>query len=237
MEKIPVFIGIVFGLTTLLSVFYFYKAEKRKFNALLVLLSWIVLQSIVALTGFYTNTEALPPRFVFLVLPPALCIAYLFLSSSGKAWLDKLDLKELTLLHTVRIPVELVLFGLFKYGAVPELMTFEGRNFDILSGISAPIIYYIAFSKTGLKKNLLLAWNIVCLALLLNIVINAALSVESPIQMQAFDQPNRAILYFPYNLLPSCIVPLVLLSHLASIRLILSKKNKPIHKSAPKHHK
>jgi hypothetical protein len=37
----------------------------------------------------------------------------------------------------------------------------------------------------------------------------------------AFDQPNIAVLYFPFNWLPSCIVPLVLLSHLAAIRQLL----------------
>jgi hypothetical protein len=82
-----------------------------------------------------------------LVLPPLLGIAGLFMSPKGRKFIDGLDLKSLTILHTIRIPVELVLFFLFTYKAVPELMTFEGRNFDILSGITAPVIFYFAFIR------------------------------------------------------------------------------------------
>ncbi|MDZ7899625.1 MAG: hypothetical protein U5N85_16590 [Arcicella sp.] len=69
-----------------------------------------------------------------------------------------------------------------------------------------------------MSKKTLLAWNVICLILLLNIVINAAPSAPLPIQQFAFDQPNIAILYFPFNLLPSVVVPLVLFSHLVAIR-------------------
>jgi hypothetical protein len=63
-----------------------------------------------------------------------------------------------------------------------------------------------------------LLWNLVCLGLLLNIILNAVLSAPVPFQKFAFDQPNIAVLYFPFVWLPSCVVPLVLLSHLAAIR-------------------
>ncbi|MEO6489224.1 MAG: hypothetical protein ABIO04_04715 [Ferruginibacter sp.] len=36
-----------------------------------------------------------------------------------------------------------------------------------------------------------------------------------------FEQPNIAILYFPYTLLPGYIVPLVLFSQLVSIRKLM----------------
>jgi len=76
-----------------------------------------------------------------------------------------------------------------------------------------------------LNRYALLIWNFICLALLLNIVFNAILSVPGVFQKFAFDQPNLAILAFPFALLPSVLVPLVLFSHLASIRLILLGKN------------
>jgi hypothetical protein len=162
-----------------------------------------------------------PPRIALMVVPPLFLIALLFVSVKGRRFIDGLDIKFLTLLHIVRIPVEVVLFWLFLGKLVPQLMTFEGRNFDIIAGITAPFIYYFGFIKKLLHKNLLLGWNIICLALLINIVFNAALSAPSVVQQFAFDQPNIAILYFPFNLLPSVIVPLVLFSHLAAIRQLL----------------
>lgn len=102
-------------------------------------------------------------------------------------------------------------------------MTFEGSNFDMLSGLSAPVIYYFGYIKKNLNKRIILIWNVICLGLLINIVITAILSSPFPFQQFAFDQPNIAVLYFPFIWLPCCIVPLVLLSHLAAIRQLLKK--------------
>ena len=96
-------------------------------------------------------------------------------------------------------------------------MTFEGRNFDILAGITAPIIVWMAFRKNQINRPLLITWNLVSLLLLLNIVITAILSIATPIQQFGFEQPNRAVLYFPYIWLPAIIFPIVLFTHLASI--------------------
>jgi hypothetical protein len=68
-----------------------------------------------------------------------------------------------------------------------------------------------------------LVWNFICLGLLFNIVVHAVLSAPLPFQQLAFDQPNVAILYFPYVWLPAFIVPVVLLSHLVAIRKLIIK--------------
>jgi hypothetical protein len=96
-------------------------------------------------------------------------------------------------------------------------MTFEGRNFDILSGITAPIIFWLAFRKGKIKRPLLIIWNIFALILLFNIVTHAILSFPFPFQQMAFDQPNRGVLYFPFIWLPTVVVPVVLFAHLISL--------------------
>ena len=221
MENLPAYIKVVFALTTFLTVLIFYKASGNSKHVLIIILAWLIFQAVMGLSGFYLVTDTIPPRFLLLIGPPLLFILVLFVTRSGKAYLDNLDLKNLTILHVIRIPVEVVLFLLFVNKGVPELMTFEGRNFDILSGITAPIIYYVAFDNGQPKKKILIAWNIACLGLLINIVLNAALSVPSAIQKFAFDQPNVGVLFFPFNWLPACVVPLVLLSHLAALRQLL----------------
>ena len=222
MENLPIYISIVFALTTLLTVGIFYSAASNSKTTLLILLVWLGLQTFIGLSGFYTVTDTIPPRFLLLIFPPLLVIIILFTTSKGRQYIDSLDIKTLTLLHTVRIPVELVLFWLSVNKAVPELMTFEGRNLDILSGLTAPFIFYFGFIKKSLNKKVILFWNFICTGLLLNIVINAILSAPFPFQQFAFDQPNIAVLHFPFNWLPSCVVPLVLFSHLASIRQLLN---------------
>lgn len=221
MDKLPVYISIVFGLTTLLTVLLFYKAANNSKITLIILLAWLALQCAVSLTGFYTVTDAFPPRFVFLVFPAFVFIIILFATVKGRKYIDGLDLRTLTILHIVRIPVEIVLFWLFLYKTLPQLMTFEGRNFDIIAGITAPVIFYLGFIKKLIGRKTMLLWHFICLALLLNIVANAVLSAPFSFQQFAFDQPNIAVLYFPFVWLPCCVVPLVLFSHLAAIRKLL----------------
>ena len=223
MNNLPSSISVLFGLTTFLTVWFFYVASHKSKTSLIILLAWLALQTIVGLSGFYTVTGSNPPRFMLLILPPFLFIFCLFILSKGKYFVDGLDLKTLTLLHSVRVPVEIVLYLLCLNKTVPELMTFEGRNFDILSGLTAPAIYYFGFIKKRIGRKIILAWNFICLGLLINIVLNAVLSAPFPFQKFAFDQPNIAILYFPFVWLPCCVVPLVLLSHLAAIRQLINR--------------
>src|SRR5687768_11719082 len=222
MISLPIYIPLVMGLSTLLTAYFLFRAAHQSTKTLIIICAWLAFQALMGLSGFYQVTDAIPPRFLLMVLPPVLFVVYLFLSPKGRAYIDSLDISMLTLLHVVRIPVEIVLFWLFINKSVPELMTFEGRNFDILSGVTAIIVYYFGFIKKQINKNVLLAWNFVCLGLLINIVVNAALSVPSPIQQFAFDQPNIGILYFPFNWLPSFIVPVVLLAHLGAIRHLMT---------------
>lgn len=225
MDNLPSYISIIFVLTTIATVGLFYKAAQYSKITLIILLVWLAIQGIIGYSNFYTVTNTVPPRFLLLVLPPLLFIIVLFNTSKGKQFIDRLDVNTLVILHTVRIPVEMVLFWLFIHETVPQLMTFEGRNFDIISGITAPIIFYFGFVKKQLGRKIILIWNFICLVLLINIVVNAVLSARFPFQKFAFDQPNIAVLHFPFNWLPSCIVPLVLFSHLVVIRQLLNKKD------------
>ena len=174
---------------------------------------------------YYSDTNTFPPKIILIgILPTILTVILLFATSKGRRFIDSLPLKNLTYLNIVRIPVEIVLFWLFLNKVLPELMTFDGRNFDIIAGIRAPIVAYFGLSKTKLNRKTILLWNFICLGLLVNIVVNALFSAPSPIQKFAFDQPNIAILNFPFSWLPTFIVPTVLFGHLVSIRQLIKYK-------------
>lgn len=229
METLPLYIYGTFVLTVLAAIYLFVKASASRWLVIL-LLGWLVLTGALAWMGFFQVTDTLPPRFLIAVLPPLICLTILFSTSKGRAWLDQFDLKTLTLLQTMRIPVELVLYWLFLYQLTPELMTFEGRNFDILSGITAPLVYYFAFVQNKWRPQFLLIWNIVTLGILLFTVSNGILSAPSPVQQFAFEQSNVAVLLFPFIWLPAVVVPIAYYAHLISIRMLWKKvfKSKPI---------
>lgn len=221
LDTVPTYVGLAFLATTLLTIWLFFRASHSSKLSLGIIISWAIMHSIVALAGFYLEISVIPPRILLSLLPVFIFIGILFNTQKGKAFIDNLSLEKLTLLHIVRVPVEIVLYWLFLYKAIPELMTFEGRNFDILAGITAPIVYYFAFVKKSMNQKILLGWNIICLLLLINIVVNGILASPVPFQQFAFEQPNIALIYFPFNLLPSAVVPLVLFSHLVAIRRLL----------------
>ncbi len=227
MQNLPSYVSIVFILTTLLTLFFLYRAVRSKIITGIIL-AWLIVQAIIGLSGFYTLTTTVPPRFLFLIGPPLLVIAGLFIFSAGRKLIRGFDSKWLTYLHSIRVPVEIVLLWLFLHKQVPQLMTFEGRNFDILSGLTAPLVAYFGYQKLKLSKTMLLLWNFICLGLLINIVVNAILSSPFGFQQFAFEQPNVAILYFPFVWLPAFLVPAVLLSHLVSIRQLLLNRNYPV---------
>jgi len=224
MENLPVYISIVFILTTLLTLLLLYKATNYSKPVIVITLIWLAIQAIISLTGFYTVTSVMPPRFGLLLIPPIIFIVMMFFMRRGRLAIDGFNPKLLTLLHIVRIPVELCLYWLFLNKTVPGIMTFEGRNFDIICGITAPLVYYFRYVKNTLGRTALIAWNIVCLLLLANIVVTALLSAPFPFQKFGFDQPNIALFYFPFIWLPCFIVPAVFFAHLVSLRKLITAK-------------
>jgi hypothetical protein len=223
MENLLSFVSILFIATTLFSVALFYLAAHKSNMVLGIIIILVCLHMGLGLSGFYKDASGVPPRFALLIVPQLVLFVVLFTTNTGRLFLDGLDIKKMTLLHVVRIPVEIALYLLAASKFIPELMTFEGYNFDILSGISAIVIYYFVFIKQIGGKSILLIWNILCLVLVIIIVVLAILSAPTPFQALAFEQPNIAIAYFPFVWLPSIVVPIVLISHLAAIRQLLKQ--------------
>ena len=225
LTDLPDNLVIIFLLTVILTFLLFINAVRNKPTGVIVLVIWLAVTGILSINKVFQNTSTIPPRLMIVIAPAILFIILLLITKSGRKFTDNIDLKKLTLVHIVRVPVEITLFMLSTHKLIPELMTFAGRNFDILSGITAPIVYFVCFKNSQLKnRKLLLVWNFICLGLLLNIVINALLSAPFPFQQFAFDQPNIAILYFPFTWLPCFIVMIVLYSHLAAIRQLVRHK-------------
>ncbi len=220
---LPFYIYFVFLIAVFFTFMLFLRATNYAKKVLVAFLIWIILQGLLAYFGYYMDISEKPAKFLLGAPPTLLCIIVLFLSKKGRKWMSGLNLKTLTLLHTVRVPVEIVLYWLFLYEKVPELMTFEGRNFDILAGLTAPFVYYFGFVKKKLGRNVILIWNCIGLMLLLNIVTNAILSAPLPFQQFAFEQPNIAIFYLPFIWLPTFVVPIVLFSHLVAIQCFFKK--------------
>lgn len=217
MHIVPTLPSILFIFITIITLTLFFYATNKNKSVLIIILAIGSLQALLSHNGFFLINDTFPPRLLLIITPGLLLIIYSFFSMKGKAFIASIDLEKYTYLNTIRIMVEIGLFILFIHKLVPESMTFEGRNFDVISGITAPFIAYFGFTKRTLDKSIIVAWNVICLILVLQVVVTGVLSAPSALQQLAFEQPNVAVLLFPFIWLPGIIVPIVLFGHLVSI--------------------
>lgn len=217
-DSIPAYVSLLFIVLVLVSMYQFFLATKKDRGGFVIILLVALLQAVLSQRGFYTEMNETQPRLALILVPSVLIILFGFFTPRGKTFIAKIDLEKYTYLHTVRVGVELVLYSLFLHAMIPESMTFAGRNWDILTGLTAPFVAYFGYRKLKINAKGRLIWNIIGLLLVLQVVITGIFSAPSPFQKLAFDQPNIGIQYFPFIWLPSILVPLVIFGHLVAIK-------------------
>lgn len=177
---------------------------------------WLGLLALIAWSGFLTNYEALPPRLPLVALPALIGVVLLARRT------ETLPLGWLIGFQSFRVVMELVLWQLFREGRVPVQMTFEGQNFDILVGLSAPLVAW-GVTKWGWSHKALALWNFASLLLLVNIVVIAVLSVPGPLRQFHNEPANTIVASWPFIWLPGFVVPCALFGHLSVTRILRRK--------------
>lgn len=232
MLEVPGHITLVFILTTFITYLMFVlscmfaetkKIQNRAVVVALLSLLWIIFQSTLSLNAWYMDRKTVPPHLAFPVISWLVTMTPLFIVPRLKVWTDQLSLRVLTWIHIVRLPVELCLYWLAVQRQLPWSMTFEGYNFDIIFGCTAPIVALLYFNFKKINRTVFLVWNILGLVSVLAVVIRGIGAVPSPLQLWDFTQPNYAVMHFPFIWLPSFIVPVVIFSHLNAIRRLTIK--------------
>jgi hypothetical protein len=174
---------------------------------------WLVVLAGLARSGFLAQFDALPPHLL-VALAPAI-VAVVLLAAKVKA----LPVVWLVGFQSFRVLMELILWQLYREGRIPVQMTFEGRNFDILAGLSAPVLAW-GVARRGWSGRVLEVWNAVSMILLLNIVLVALLSVPGPLRQFHNAPANTIIAAWPFVWLPGFVVPCALFGHLHLARIL-----------------
>ena len=231
MLPISGYINALFILTTIAAFFWVIIGLMRSPNATtsksanvaaLLLLMWCIFQSTLSLNKWYIDRTSVPPHLTFALAGPLVIFTLSMAIPFTRRVLDGLSLFHLTALHAVRIPVEITLWLLFLEGQIPVSLTWAGFNFDVLMGLSGILMTWLVWKQKA-SRTLLLVWNLVGL-IFLGIVVSTAIgAAPTSIQWRDFTQPNYAMIHFPFVWLPSFVVPVVLFSHILSIRTLLRK--------------
>ncbi len=187
------------------------------------MLIWLIGTGLLSFSGFFTHFNTLPPRILFAVLPMILLLIYVAKSQKVHSLIQDIPHQWLIHIQAFRVAIEIVFWLLATQGIIPEIMTWHGRNFDILAGVTAPFIAYLCFTANKWNKKVALVWNGVGILLLVNVFGNGLLSAPTPFQVFATNIPNTFVGYFPYTWLPTFIVPCAVLFHILSIKKILNE--------------
>lgn len=188
----------------------------------LALAIWLGVVAGVASTGFYAETAALPPRVPLTALVASATLVLTVLRSPLRTLFDATPLAWLLALQAFRLPVELFLWGLHRRGLVPEQMTFEGRNFDIVVGLTAPLVAWAAHRR-HVGRGALLVWNLVSFAALANIVFIAITSMPGPLARSWGGVAPLVVTRAPFVWLPAWLVPLAASLHILTFRRLLAR--------------
>lgn len=195
------------------------------------LLAWFGWVGWLSLSGLMADTTLRPPAVLYMALPFAVLVVVFAIGRPGAVLAAAIPLPVLIGTQVFRVGVEWLLHRLWQEGLIPRLLTWEGANFDILVGLTAPLAALIATrGRAGLQAALV--WNIAGLALLANVVVRAILSAPGPLDVLGTEVPNSLPGLFPYTYLAGFLAPLALVLHVLALRAVLSRLSAPFPPSA-----
>ena len=179
---------------------------------------WMAITWLAAASGALRGWDRTPPTFAFLVLGVFALAGAISVSRAG-ARLALLPLWMLVGVQAFRLPLEIAMHAMYERGIMPEVMSYSGRNFDIVTGATAMVVaVLLAAGRAG--RRLALAWNVLGTALLANVVVVAVLA--TPVfEYFGDDQLNVWVTYPPFVWLPAVMVLAALAGHVVVFQSLL----------------
>ena len=195
-----------------------HKAKRKKSLLLLFLMGWQLYIMALGQTDILNSFE-LPPRFVMLLILPAFLFTGIFIyKNRNNSWLKHIPKSWLVNAQAFRIVVETLFVFSVAEGVLHPNVTIEGYNFDMVLGISAPIIAFLAFGKNLISEKMVMAWNYVGLLVLASVIFVFLTTTFFPsFYGNATNLMPIAFTYYPYTLVPGFLMPVAVFLHVLSI--------------------
>jgi len=194
-----------------------YVKGRTAFRLVAGLSVWFLYVGLMGYSGIARNAAMRPPGVAFILVPVVVFIVVFVYKVRSSAVALGFPLWILLGAQSFRIGVELFLHQLWIGGLIPKMLTFAGANVDIFIGASAPVAAWLSTrGRTGTK--LALAWNLLGLISLANVVARALLTTPGPLNLIHAETPNLMMGRFPFLFIPGFFVPLAVVLHVLAIR-------------------
>ncbi len=190
-----------------------------------VLVLWLIAAAYVGHQDWAHTFDSFPPPGVRVFLAFIVTTIIVALTKAGRVLAINTPLWLLIGFQVFRIPVELLIHQAYLENITIVEMTYFGRNFDIITGILALAIAIYAFKKE-ISNTIILMWNILGLAFLINVVAIGVFSMPHNIQLIETDIANIWVTFFPFIWLPFVLVCSALFGHLLVFRYLFAQRVK-----------
>jgi hypothetical protein len=194
---------------------------------LLLLGFWFLYSGALSATGVLA-APGRPPGFIWVAVPMLAFLLFLTVTRLG-AVATSLPLWTLLGIQVFRLPLELLLHALWRAEVIPRMMTYQGSNFDIVMGATAPLMAFGVWRK-AVPLKVVLGWNILGLALVANVAVRGILTSPAVALIDA-DFPNTAIVTFPFSFVATFCVPLALALHIVCLKRMAIADRRVLEKS------
>lgn len=197
--------------------------KKKIFTRLVTgILVWAIITAGLSLSGVLSDFSLMPPKFAIVPLVPLIIVIWIVSTKATGEILPYIPETALIHLQVFRVIVEILLWALFTQNLLPVQMTFEGKNVDIIAGLTAPLVAWL-YQNNKISKGFVITWNFICLGFLINIVTIAILSLPTPFRVFQNEPSSAIVTTFPMVWLPGLLVPLAYTLHLLSLRQLLQR--------------
>jgi hypothetical protein len=192
-------------------------AIRRMAWAAITCVAWIALTGVLAARGVLSF--GVPPTMPILLVVMVVLAVLIVRSTLGKQLATGLPVAALVASQGFRLPLELSMHQAYNEGLMPVQMSYSGRNFDIITGITALLVgLWLATGERRNWRGVVLGWNVLGVLLLLNILLIALLSAPVPFRRFMNEPANTWVLQAPWVWLPTVMVFAALLGHLLVFR-------------------
>jgi len=166
--------------------------------------AWLAVTGAISGSGVLASTS-MPPRVMFFMVGSLVTAVAVAMSRVGGRLVRGVPVTALVAAQAFRLPLEVVLHEWADEGVLPTQMTFEGHNFDIITGaLALGIGLWALWGRV--PQWVILVFNVVGLALLLTVASIAVLSSPIPLRLYENDPPVLLAYYFPYGwIVPVCV--------------------------------
>ena len=179
---------------------------------------WMALTWAAAGSGILQQWDRTPPPFLFVILGMVVISVILAFGGVGTRIAQHIPIWALVGIQSFRLPLELAMHALSQRGIMPVQMSYSGRNFDIVTGATAIVVAILVKQGYG-GRRLVASWNVLGLALLVNVV-SVAIASMPLLRLFGDDRVVTFVTYPPFVWLPAVMVLAALAGHLVIFRAL-----------------